>query len=167
MRWSFAHAHAHARLAIAFAGISALAGASIGCSATTSRALPRGALLEHGRDGRDAAPSSRGLEVLAFATAQVGHRYCWGGTGPGCFDCSGLVQQAWRHAGVQLPRTSGAMGDALSSVPLDDVRPGDVLWWPGHVAIYAGGGWEIEALDSRHGVVVRPVANPYRALRPD
>jgi cell wall-associated NlpC family hydrolase len=46
------------------------------------------------------------------------------------------------------------------------VRAGDILWWPGHVGIYAGNGWMIDALDSRHGVVVRPAVDPYRAFRP-
>jgi cell wall-associated NlpC family hydrolase len=59
------------------------------------------------------------------------------------------------------------MRKALRDVPLGEVRPGDILWWPGHVAIYAGGGTEIEALDSRHGVLARRAADPYRALRPD
>jgi cell wall-associated NlpC family hydrolase len=140
---------------------------STGCGAGASRTLPRSALVERAREGREPAPSPRGRQVLAFAAAQVGRRYCWGGTGPSCFDCSGLVQTAWRSAGIMLPRTSTAMGEALSDVPLDAVRPGDVLWWPGHVAIYAGNGLEIEALDSRHGIVERPAATPYRALRPD
>jgi peptidoglycan DL-endopeptidase CwlO len=140
---------------------------STACGATTSRTLPPSALVQRAREGREPPASSRGREVLAFAAAQVGRRYCWGGTGPSCFDCSGLVQTAWRRAGVALPRTSTAMGSALSDVPLDQVRPGDVLWWPGHVAIYAGGGLEIEALDSHDGVVERPAATPHRALRPD
>ena len=99
-------------------------------------------------------------------TAQVGRRYCWGGTGPACYDCSGLVQQAWGSVGVRLPRTTGAIASVLSEVPLDDLHEGDILWWPGHVGIYAGGGWMIDALDSRHGVVRRPAADPHRAFRP-
>jgi cell wall-associated NlpC family hydrolase len=78
--------------------------------------------------------------VVAFAAAQVGRRYCWGGEGPDCFDCSGLVQTAWAKVGVRVPRTSSAMGEALEDVPLEQVRAGDILWWPGHVAIYAGSG---------------------------
>src|ERR1039458_7862896 len=35
--------------------------------------------------------------------------YCWGGTGPSCYDCSGLVQAAYHHAGISLPRTTYAM----------------------------------------------------------
>jgi cell wall-associated NlpC family hydrolase len=58
------------------------------------------------------------------------------------------------------------MASALSEVPLEEVRAGDVLWWPGHVGIYAGYGWMVDALDTRHGVVRRPAADPPRALRP-
>ena len=143
--------------------LALLAMGTMACSATTSRTLPRAALL--GRE-HEPTPTAQGRGVVAFAAAQVGHRYCWGGSGPSCFDCSGLVQRAWASAGVRLPRTSSAMGASLVDVPLDEVRAGDVLWWPGHVAIYAGRGWEIEALDSNHGVVVRAAASPYRALRP-
>jgi hypothetical protein len=77
--------------------------------------------------------------AIAFAEAQLGKRYCWGGTGPNCFDCSGLVQSAWRAAGTRLPRTTNDQARALVSVPLGDVRPGDIFWWShGHVGIYVG-----------------------------
>jgi cell wall-associated NlpC family hydrolase len=154
-----------ARFALGLA-LSLVASAATGCSTATSRTLPRAALVERARNGREPAPSPRARHVVAFAAAQLGHRYCWGGEGPDCFDCSGLVRQAWGSVGVALPRTAGAMGDALAEVPLDEIRAGDILWWPGHVGIYAGDGWSIEALDSRHGVVRRPATNPYRALRP-
>jgi len=111
-------------------------------------------------------PTSRGLAAVEFAAAQVGKRYCWGGTGPECFDCSGLVSEAWGAAGVRLPRTTGAMASQLLEVPIDHVRVGDVLWWPGHVGLYAGGGWMVDALDRRHGVVQRPLARAVRAFRP-
>lgn len=103
--------------------------------------------------------------AIAFAQAQVGKRYCWGGTGPDCFDCSGLVQSAWHYAGVALPRTAGAQGRALVDVPIDQVRPGDILWWPTHVGLYIGGGQMIDAYHSRAGVVRRPAAVPRRVLR--
>jgi cell wall-associated NlpC family hydrolase len=110
--------------------------------------------------------TERGLEVVGFAAAQLGRPYCWGGTGPRCYDCSGLVQAAWRRAGVRIPRTADAIAATLIEVPFDDVRAGDVLWWPGHVGIYAGNGWVIDALDSRHGIVARAAHDPYRAFRP-
>jgi cell wall-associated NlpC family hydrolase len=117
---------------------------------------------------RDDEPtaSPRAWTAVDFAWSQVGKRYCWGGTGPGCFDCSGLVQRAWATAGVRLPRTADAIASELPEVPLDDVRPGDIFWWPGHVGLYAGSGWVVEALDHRHGVVRRPATRPHRAFRP-
>jgi cell wall-associated NlpC family hydrolase len=144
----------------------AAAVASAGCSSTTTRSLPVSSLVERARQGEEAPAGPRARAAVAFAAAQLGRSYCWGGRGPSCFDCSGLVQQAWASAGVQLPRSSSAMGAALAEVPLEDIRAGDILWWPGHVGIYAGQGWSIEALDSRHGIVRRPARNPYRALRP-
>ena len=104
--------------------------------------------------------------ALAFAQAQVGKQYCWGGSGPRCFDCSGLVQAAWRAAGVRLPRTTDAQGSALPSVAVGDARPGDLFWWKhGHVGIYAGNGWLIDAYHTGAGVVVRPAPMPDRILR--
>jgi cell wall-associated NlpC family hydrolase len=118
--------------------------------------------------GREPLTTSRAWAAVIFAWQQVGKPYCWGGTGPGCFDCSGLVQSAWASVGVALPRTANAIASRLDEVPLQDVRSGDVLWWPGHVGLYAGYGWVIEALDARDGVVRRPAKkNPYRAFRPN
>jgi cell wall-associated NlpC family hydrolase len=110
--------------------------------------------------------TAKARAVVGFASAQVGRRYCWGGTGPTCFDCSGLVQRAWGSVGVQLPRTSGGIASELPVVPFDEVRAGDILWWPGHVGIYVGNGWMVDAPDARHGVVRRPAASPHRAFRP-
>ncbi|HXX65785.1 MAG TPA: NlpC/P60 family protein [Polyangiaceae bacterium] len=111
--------------------------------------------------------TARAWAAVLFAWRQVGKPYCWGGAGPACFDCSGLVQTAWGSVGVRLPRTADAIATRLEHVPLGDVRSGDVLWWPGHVGLYAGYGWIIEALDARDGVVRRPATKtPYRAFRP-
>ena len=52
-------------------------------------------------------------------------------------------------------------------IPAEEVRAGDILWWPGHVGIYTGYGWMVDALDHRHGVVRRPAKDPYRAFRPE
>jgi cell wall-associated NlpC family hydrolase len=149
----------------ALALVFALGGLA-GCSSTTSRTLPASSLVARAWAGDEPPATARGLAAVEFASAQVGKRYCWGGTGPGCFDCSGLVQRAWGSAGVSLPRTAGAMAAALPEVPLEQVRAGDVLWWPGHVGLYAGSGWMVDALDTRHGVVRRAARDPYRAFRP-
>lgn len=108
----------------------------------------------------------RTAAAIAFAEAQVGKRYCWGGTGPDCFDCSGLVQAAWGWAGARLPRTTGQQARALQAVPIEEVQPGDILWWShGHVGLYVGYGTIIDAYHSRAGVVRRRAPRPERVLR--
>jgi cell wall-associated NlpC family hydrolase len=135
-----------------------------GCSAAPQQARAPGLVgFPAGPERPGAGPAER---VVRFAAAQIGKRYCWGGVGPECFDCSGLVQQSWRAVGVWLPRTADAIASTEPEVPLEDARMGDVLWWPGHVGIYAGDGWVIDAYDSRHGVVRRPARRPRRAFRP-
>jgi peptidoglycan DL-endopeptidase CwlO len=136
------------------------------CAPADPDTLPPQSLIARAWARAEPPASPRALAVVAFASAQVGKPYCWGGTGPRCFDCSGLAQTAWRTVGVRVPRTADAIPSALPAVPLEDIQMGDILWWPGHVGIYAGNGWSIEALDSRHGVVVRPASTPERAFRP-
>jgi peptidoglycan DL-endopeptidase CwlO len=143
-----------------------LAACLLSCASAGSAPLPPRALVERAWAGGEPPAPPRALSAVAFAAAQVGKPYCWGGVGPGCFDCSGLAQSAWRSVGVPLPRTADAIRDALPEVDLRDVRAGDILWWPGHVGVYAGQGWVVEALDARHGVVVRPAWTPKRAFRP-
>jgi cell wall-associated NlpC family hydrolase len=138
-----------------------LAAAAAGCA--SPRTLPSSSAWPATDSPAGSGP--RAQAALDFARAQVGKRYCWGGTGPSCFDCSGLVQAAWRSAGVKLPRTSADQGRALAEVRLDDVQPGDILWWPHHVGLYAGDGEMIDAYHSGAGVVRRRAAVPERVLR--
>jgi secretion/DNA translocation related TadE-like protein len=99
--------------------------------------------------------------VLAWARAQLGKPYVWGGNGPDGFDCSGLVQQAYAHAaGQAVPRTAQAQYDAATKVAYSAMRPGDLIFWTGpsgvhHVAVYAGDGQMVEA--PRTGLNVRQV----------
>jgi cell wall-associated NlpC family hydrolase len=65
-----------------------------------------------------------------------------------------------------VPRTTGEIAAELPEVSLSEIRAGDILWWPGHVGLYAGNGWVVDALDHQHGVVRRPAGDPYRAFRP-
>ena len=139
--------------------------AATGCGRAATSTSPRHASPGVGRPGTLEPTDPWSASAVGFATAQVGKRYCWGGAGPGCFDCSGLVQAAWRWSGVRLPRTSEAQGRALTEIAPEDARPGDILWWPGHVGLYVGGGMMVDAYHSRAGVVLRPAATPRRVLR--
>jgi len=91
---------------------------------------------------------TQGEKAVAFAFAQIGCPYVFGGTGP-CdqgFDCSGLTQAAWAAAGVAIPRTSEEQAD-LPAVPVSDLEPGDILEFlgDGHVGIWVGNDELIDA----------------------
>ncbi|MFJ1596829.1 NlpC/P60 family protein [Streptomyces sp. NPDC088261] len=118
------------------------------------------------------APSVRGRDAVAYAAAQIGRPYQWGAEGPASFDCSGLTSEAWARAGVTVPRTSQQQWRDLPRVPLDRLRPGDlVVYFPKatHVAIYLGDGMVIQAPRPGARVKVSPIAaNPLLgAVRPD
>ena len=88
-------------------------------------------------------------KALAFAFAQLGCPYVYGGTGP-CsagFDCSGLAMESWAAAGVSIPRDTYEQWAALPHVSSSDLQPGDLLFYDGigHVAIFVGGGMIIDA----------------------
>ncbi|MCX2180986.1 C40 family peptidase [Streptomyces sp. SKN60] len=98
--------------------------------------------------------------IVAFAKAQVGDAYVSGGTGPNSWDCSGLVQAAYRQAGIDLPRISYDQSSMGTSVSLSNLQPGDILYWGSrsgsyHVAIYVGGGKYVGAQNPSTGVVER------------
>jgi cell wall-associated NlpC family hydrolase len=86
-------------------------------------------------------------EAVAFAYAQLGKPYVYGATGPDSYDCSGLVQAAWAAAGVAIPRTTFEDWDDLPHIPVSQMVPGDLIIYDGegHVAIYVGDGYIIDA----------------------
>lgn len=77
--------------------------------------------------------------IVAAAYSQLGVPYVWGGTTPGVgLDCSGLTQYCYRQAGIAIPRNSEDQAAFGRKVPVSQASPGDILWRPGHVAIYIG-----------------------------
>jgi cell wall-associated NlpC family hydrolase len=110
--------------------------------------------------------SGRGGIAVAFVQQQLGKPYCYAGSGPACFDCSGLTMAAWGQAGVGLPHNSEAQIGGFPNVPMSALAGGDVVWTPGHVGLYVGGGAVIHAPHT--GDVVRYIGVGYfeRAMRP-
>jgi cell wall-associated NlpC family hydrolase len=151
------------------APLAALALAGLGCAAPAyapyGPAYPYGAVAQPAIGWGLAGPAAA-ARAVAFAQSRIGTPYCWGGTGPGCFDCSGLTRAAWGAAGVNIPRTSSAQASALQPIPMEAVQPGDILWRPGHVGIYAGRGWVIAATHRGDVVRYQPASGFQRAVRP-
>ncbi|MFJ5776745.1 NlpC/P60 family protein [Streptomyces sp. NPDC093094] len=106
------------------------------------------------------APGSRASAAVSYAYSKLGSPYVWGATGPNAFDCSGLVQAAYRSAGVELPRTTYAQIGAGRRVSRSELLPGDlVFFYSGisHVGIYIGNGRMIHAPNPSAPVRVAPL----------
>ncbi|MFD7865243.1 NlpC/P60 family protein [Streptomyces sp. NPDC059783] len=98
--------------------------------------------------------------VTAYARAQLGKPYVWGGTGPRGFDCSGLVLRAWEKAGVRLPRTTWGQIKAGRATTRSALVPGDLVITSGggHVQLYIGNGKVIHAPRPGRTVTVAPLS---------
>ncbi|MFE7121954.1 NlpC/P60 family protein [Streptomyces sp. NPDC057654] len=95
-----------------------------------------------------AAASGRAAAAVAAVRGALGSPYVWGASGPGSFDCSGLMQWAYGRAGVSLPRTSQAQRNAGQHVPVSQARPGDLVVYrddASHVGMYVGNGQVVHA----------------------
>ncbi|MGW3120500.1 NlpC/P60 family protein [Streptomyces sp. NPDC001107] len=106
------------------------------------------------------APDSRAAAALSYAYSKLGSPYVWGATGPDAFDCSGLVQAAYRSAGISLPRTTYAQIGAGRRVSRAELAPGDlVFFYSGisHVGIYVGNGMMIHAPNPSAPVRIAPI----------
>ena len=122
-----------------------------------------GGVLAFGRAGRRGPhssgrprpavrPDAATATAIAYARAQSGKPYLWGGTGPDAFDCSGLVMEAYARAGVTIPRTSQEQWAELPHVT--SPQPGDLVFFagsdgtrekPGHVGLVTGAHRMIQA----------------------
>jgi cell wall-associated NlpC family hydrolase len=96
-------------------------------------------------------------KAVAFAYAQLGKPYVWGASGPGSYDCSGLVQAAWASAGVSIPRVTYSQWAGLPHISESALQPGDLLYYDGqgHVSMYVGDGYIIDA--PRTGLTVQKI----------
>ncbi|MEV6053036.1 C40 family peptidase [Streptomyces sp. NPDC052107] len=101
--------------------------------------------------------------VISFVKAQIGKSYVLGASGPSAYDCSGLVQAAFKQIGVSLPRVSQDQSTAGTQVSLSNLQPGDILYWGSagsayHVAVYVGDGMFVGAQNPSTGIVEKPLS---------
>jgi len=113
--------------------------------------------------------TTQAQRAVAFAYAQLGKPYVWGATGPDSYDCSGLVQAAWASVGVSIPRVTYDQWAALPHVSASSIQPGDLLFYEGegHVAMYVGDGYIIDAPQTGLDVERIPVNTGWYAQNVD
>jgi cell wall-associated NlpC family hydrolase len=113
------------------------------------------------------SPNSPAAIAVRAALSRLGRPYVWGATGPGQFDCSGLVQWAYAQAGVHLHRTTFQQIYDGIPVPRSQVRPGDLVFpHAGHVQLAIGNNLVVEAPYSGASVRVSPLGNNIAIRRP-
>ncbi len=147
------------------AAVAAVAGVILAGAAHGSAAVTHPRAVTHARTAAPAPDGAAAGEAIAYAKAQLGKRYVWGGTGPDAFDCSGLVMKAYASAGVTIPRTSQAQWAGLRHV--SHPRPGDLVFFPGsdgtfaapgHVALVIGHSRMIQAYAPGVPIEVSPLS---------
>ncbi len=114
-----------------------------------------------------AKQQNKGQYIVKLASSMLGTPYQYGGHSPEQgFDCSGLVYYTHRNAGEMVPRASYAQLKSSRPIALDEIQPGDLLFYningkPSHVGIYIGDEMFIHAPSSGKKVSVTSINNPY------
>lgn len=112
--------------------------------------------------------SGRAGIAVKFALKQIGDRYVFGAAGMVYWDCSGLTMRAYRAAGVSLPHSAAAQAGYGRSVPLNQLRPGDLVFFGSpisHNGMYIGGGKMVDAPHTGARVRVEAFGSYFGRLR--
>ncbi len=150
------------RMRLRDAAAATAAGIILAAAAHSSAGHAAGAHAVNTGGGRGAVAAA-----IAYARAQLGKPYAWGGTGPDAFDCSGLVMMAYRAAGITLPRTSQEQWAAAPRVTTP--QPGDLVFFagadgtpaaPGHVGLVIGDHTMIEAYATGYPIRISAYGSP-------
>ncbi|WP_434512343.1 NlpC/P60 family protein [Desulfitobacterium sp. AusDCA] len=137
-----------------------------------ARLAAQSPIADQGSGAATSAPvtvSGGAQSVLSYAAQFLGTPYVWGGTSPSGFDCSGFTQYVFRHAGINLSRTSQSQFNQGAAVSRANLKPGDLVFFTTygsgatHVGIYAGNSTMIDS--SNGGVVYENMNNSYWAPR--
>lgn len=104
--------------------------------------------------------SDLGQQIASYAVQFVGNPYVYGGTSlTNGADCSGFVQSVFANFGIGLSRTAASQASGGTSVSLDSLQAGDLLFYSSsgsidHVALYIGGGQIVHAANSASGIII-------------
>ena len=109
--------------------------------------------------------SATAASVVSLAESELGKPYVWGATGPSSFDCSGLTSYVYNKAADKnISRTTYSQVKQGKTVSMDDLQPGDLLFWgsasaPYHVGIYVGNNQYVHAATPSQGVIKRKLSS--------
>jgi peptidoglycan DL-endopeptidase CwlO len=152
--FAYNHLQSYVQSVLYWAGVYAGGNFSVVSASMPSDSSAAGCAAAGGAVTSIDAPDEEVATAIAYAEAQIGKPYLWGGTGPDAFDCSGLVMMAYRAAGIAIARTSQQQWATEPHVTAAQVQPGDLVFFagadgtptsPGHVGLVIGNGQMIEA----------------------
>ncbi|MEA4934721.1 MAG: SH3 domain-containing C40 family peptidase [Lawsonibacter sp.] len=121
-------------------------------------------------DATEAAATSKGQEIAAFAQTFVGYPYVYGGSSPKGFDCSGFARYVYSQFGYSINRTASNQMDNGTSVSMSELQPGDLVFFKkagsgskraSHVGIYIGGNRFVHASTAQVGVITSSLSDAY------
>jgi cell wall-associated NlpC family hydrolase len=102
------------------------------------------------------ASSATGANIVATGKRYIGTPYVWGQASPSGWDCLGFVSYVFKQNGYNIDNSYASVLSAGRTVPYSQAQPGDILYWPGHVAISLGGGQNVGAWNPGMGTRIGP-----------